>query len=55
MLRILRRTFAIKKGEAWYIPFPTEVVNSESQLQLFKPLFDNAAIKWIGQNINNYY
>ncbi len=48
---IVGASFAIKKGEAWYIPFPTERVNSESQLQLFKPLFDNAAIKWIGQNI----
>ncbi|MDB5132450.1 MAG: polymerase [Mucilaginibacter sp.] len=44
-------SFAIKPGEAWYIPVPEneqEVIKIVSE---FKPVLENAAIKKIGQNL----
>ncbi len=48
---IVGASFSVQKGEAWYAPFPSERVQAEAQLQLFKPLFDKDSIQWIGQNI----
>jgi DNA polymerase-1 len=44
-------SFAIKPGEAWYVPVPEneqEVIKIVSE---FKPVLENAAIKKIGQNL----
>jgi DNA polymerase-1 len=49
--QIVGASFSVKKGEAWYVPFPSDRVQAELQLQLFKPLFDQVAIQWVGQNI----
>lgn len=49
--QIVGASFSVQKGEAWYVPFPQERTLAEAQLKLFKPLFDNHAITWIGQNI----
>jgi DNA polymerase-1 len=48
---IVGASFSVKKGEAWYIPFPKNRAEAEVQLQLFKPLFDKANVTWVGQNI----
>lgn len=48
---IVGASFSVKKGEAWYIPFPAIREAAEARLKLFKPLFDNISITWIGQNI----
>jgi len=51
MANIVGASFSVKKGEAWYVPFPPEREKAEMQLQLFKDLFENNAITWVGQNI----
>lgn len=44
-------SFAYKKGEAWYIPFPPTFSEAQQIADGFKPLFENDAIAKIGQNI----
>lgn len=51
LANIVGASFSVKKGEAWYVPFPAERALAEKQLQLFKDLFDKDTITWIGQNI----
>lgn len=49
--QIVGASFAVKKGEAWYVPFPNERAAAELQLKHFAVLFNNPNITWIGQNI----
>ena len=47
-------SFAIKEHEGYYIPLINEEDqknNAENILSLFKPLFENLHITWIGQNL----
>lgn len=47
-------SFAIKEHEGYYIPVINEEDqknNAENVLSLFKPLFENLHITWIGQNL----
>lgn len=44
-------SFAIKPHEAFYIPCPADKNATLQLLEQLKPLFDNTAITWIGQNI----
>jgi DNA polymerase I len=44
-------SFAIKEGEAYYVPCPPEKEACILLLNQFKPLFDNTSITWIGQNL----
>lgn len=44
-------SFSIKSNEAWYIPFPQDAAKAKSIIQTIKPLFENAAVSKIGQNI----
>ena len=47
-------SFAIKEHEGYYIPVTNEEDqknNAENILSLFKPLFENLHITWIGQNL----
>ena len=47
-------SFAIKEHEGYYIPVINEEDqknNAENILSLFKPLFENLHITWIGQNL----
>ena len=44
-------SFAYKTGEAYYAPCPANQEDTKTLLQLFKPLFDNADILLIGQNV----
>jgi DNA polymerase-1 len=48
---IVGASFSVKKGEAWYVPFPADSAQAKLRLQLFKLIFDNPQITWIGQNI----
>lgn len=44
-------SFAYKKGEAYYVPFPANREEAQAILNEFKPLFENDQITKIGQNI----
>lgn len=44
-------SFSYQPHEAFYIPCPADKNATLHLLELLKPLFDNTAITWIGQNI----
>lgn len=44
-------SFAIKPGEAWYIPVPADYAGAKAIADEFKPVLDNEAINKVGQNI----
>lgn len=44
-------SFAYKKGEAYYVPFPENRDEAQAMMDEFKPLFENEHIVKIGQNI----
>ncbi len=44
-------SFAYRKGEAFYIPFPEDKAACQQQIDLFKELFANEQIQKIAQNI----
>ncbi len=44
-------SFAIEKGEAWYVPLPKDREETNTILSEFKPLLENEAIEKIGQNL----
>ncbi len=48
---IVGMSFAYRKGEAYYIPFPENQKEAFDIAQEFKPVFENEAILKIGQNI----
>ncbi|MBV7528667.1 DNA polymerase I [Chitinophaga sp. sic0106] len=44
-------SFSFKSGEAYYIPLPADKAGVISILEEFRPLFENEAITFIGQNL----
>lgn len=44
-------SFAYKKGEAYYVPFPENRDEAQAMMNEFKPLFENEQLIKIGQNI----
>jgi DNA polymerase-1 len=44
-------SFAIKPGEAWYVPVPDDEEGAKKIAKEFKPVLENADIKKIGQNL----
>lgn len=44
-------SFAYRKGEAFYVPFPADEAEAQVQVDLFKELFANEAIQKVAQNI----
>jgi DNA polymerase-1 len=44
-------SFAIKPGEAWYIPVPADYAGAKAIADEFKPVLENEAINKVGQNI----
>lgn len=48
-------SFAVKAGEAWYVPVPSEKNEATKLLSKFKPVFENENILKIGQNIKYDY
>jgi DNA polymerase-1 len=48
---IVGMSFAIKPGEAWYVPCPPDNAGAQKLLDTFRPLFDSPGIVWVGQNL----
>jgi DNA polymerase-1 len=44
-------SFAIKPGEAWYIPVSANYEEAKAVADEFKPVLENASIKKVGQNV----
>jgi DNA polymerase-1 len=44
-------SFAIKQGEAWYVPVPADQQLAQAIVDEFKPVLENASISKTGQNI----
>ncbi|HMH34851.1 MAG TPA: DNA polymerase I [Puia sp.] len=44
-------SFAVRSGEAYYVPCPPDQAATKKILDQFKPLFDDTGKTWIGQNI----
>ncbi|MET0298716.1 MAG: DNA polymerase I [Flavitalea sp.] len=44
-------SFSYTPGEAYYVPCPADQAETAKILEQFKPLFENTAIRWIGQNL----
>ena len=44
-------SFAIKAGEAWYVPIPAGKDVAQAIVEEFRPVFENEAIEKIGQNL----
>ena len=44
-------SFAIKAHEAWYLSMPANREECQKKLELLRPLFENASIMKIGQNL----
>jgi DNA polymerase-1 len=44
-------SFAIKPGEAWYIPVSAKYDEAKAVADEFKPILENADIKKVGQNV----
>ncbi|HYE53590.1 MAG TPA: 5'-3' exonuclease H3TH domain-containing protein, partial [Chitinophagaceae bacterium] len=44
-------SFSVKAHEGYYIPCPPDQSATNHILELFRPLFSNPSITWVGQNI----
>ncbi|MCF8218554.1 MAG: DNA polymerase I [Bacteroidales bacterium] len=44
-------SFSIKKGEAWYIPFPKDQKETKDKLEIFRSLFEDNQTEKTGQNL----
>lgn len=44
-------SFAVKSGEAYYVPVPAEKEAAKEVVELFRPLFEDIKIQKVGQNI----
>ncbi|QEC51785.1 DNA polymerase I [Anseongella ginsenosidimutans] len=44
-------SFCIEKGEAWYVPIPSDMEEAGRILNEFKPVLENERIRKIGQNL----
>ncbi|MBS1756255.1 MAG: DNA polymerase I, partial [Bacteroidetes bacterium] len=44
-------SFSIHPGEGYYVPCPAEKAATEKILKQFIPLFNDASITWVGQNL----
>jgi DNA polymerase-1 len=53
-VQLVGLSFSIKEHEGYYVPVENDSENEEGAkniLNLFKPLFENPSITWIGQNL----
>ena len=48
---IVGMSFSFKEHEAFYVPFPSDQIETQNLLNEFKPFFENESITKIGQNI----
>ena len=44
-------SFAVKEGEAYYVPVPAERAEAQAIVDEFRPLFESTAILKVGQNL----
>ena len=44
-------SFAVKPGEAWYVPCPADQHETQKILSYFSSLFNDPSLTWVGQNI----
>jgi DNA polymerase I len=44
-------SFSFKEHEGYYIPCPPDLARTKEILELFRPLYSNPSITWVGQNI----
>lgn len=44
-------SFSTEMHKAYYVPFPAVPEQVQQRLSLFRPLFEDASKKWIGQNL----
>lgn len=44
-------SFAVKPGEAWYVPIPAEREAAQAIVERFRPFFESENIEKIGQNL----
>jgi DNA polymerase-1 len=44
-------SFSVQPHEGYYIPCPPDMERAKQILALFQPLFNDASITWVGQNI----
>jgi DNA polymerase-1 len=44
-------SFSFQPGEAWYVPCPADQAETKKILNLFRPLWEDDSIVWIGQNL----
>ena len=51
MAELIGMSFSWKKGEGYYVAVPEERNAAVEILEKFKPLFEDEAINWVGQNI----
>ncbi len=49
--RLVGMSFALRAGEAWYVPMPEEREAAVDRVQLFKGIFENPNTLKIGQNV----
>ncbi|MCB9277764.1 MAG: DNA polymerase I [Lewinellaceae bacterium] len=50
-VELVGMSFAVKKGEAYYIPIPEDQAEAQKIVDEFKPVLENEKIDKIGQNI----
>jgi DNA polymerase-1 len=43
--------FSVQTGAGWYVPCPNDTNACKELIHRFKPLFENPAKSWVGQNI----
>ncbi len=48
---IVGLSFAVQSGEAYYVPFPPDREKAVALLEEFRPMFENPAVKKVGQNL----
>ena len=51
LAELVGMSFAVKPGEAWYVPVPADQTLAKSIVHEFKAVFENEKIAKIGQNI----
>ena len=44
-------SFSVEAGAAWYVSCPADQDATRDILAMFQPLFDDASVRWVGQNI----
>ena len=50
-VELVGMSFAVEKGTAWYVPVSANQEEAMACVAAFAPLFNDATITWIGQNI----